>query len=350
MTFYDPWLEKGMVPDFIIRYMVRRRCRERENMEYISVTDKMLFLQQFVEEISNQPLAIATHEANRQHYEVSTRFFEEILGVHMKYSCCYWQNSGTTGHLSSRLEKAERAMLDLTCARAQIKDDQDILELGCGWGSLSLYIAERFPDSRITAVSNSNTQVAYVQRRAREKKLINLKVIKSDMNDFNCDQTFDRVISVEMFEHMRNYRILFRRISKCLRLGGKLFFHIFTYAGTPYLYDGEDETDWMARNFFAGGMMPCPELPFYFSDAFAVEKVWNINGKHYQKTLEAWLHRMDEKKSRLYPLFTREYSLEARKFWNHWRIFFMSCAEVFGYKKGNRWYVTHYLFKKVNGA
>jgi cyclopropane fatty-acyl-phospholipid synthase-like methyltransferase len=346
MSWYDPWLENGWIPDYVIRFFVRQRCRERLSAELNSQETKMKFLQKFIRDISSQPIAIATNTANRQHYEVSTAFFQGVLGARLKYSCCYWKNLDS-GSLASRLDKAEEAMLSLTCKRADLQNGMTILDLGCGWGSMSLFVAEKYPDSRITAVTNSDTQKKYLDQQASLKKLNNLTVIKSDMNTFHLHQKFDRIVSVEMFEHMRNIGLLFDRISGMIRPGGKLFIHIFTYAGNPYLYDDNDHSDWMARNFFAGGMMPCPELLGHFTSGFSTEKIWQVGGVHYQKTLQAWLQKMDAGKSHLYPLFLREYGTEARKYWNHWRIFFMSCAEVFGYQKGNRWYVTHYLFVKT---
>lgn len=346
MANYDAWLAKGRVPDFLIRWYVRRLCRDRLRAEPVSVEKRMELLANFVADLRKQPLAVEVDAANLQHYEVSTDFYKKVLGKRLKYSSCWFPATVRRGGASDHLDAAETAMLERTCEHADLKPGQRILELGCGWGSLSLFMAATYPACSITAVSNSSTQKAYIDEQAQAQGLTNLKVITADINHFAPDAQFDRVVSVEMFEHMRNYQILFSKIAEWLLPGGKLFFHIFTYDGTPYLYDAEDPGDWMARNFFAGGTMPCPDLPFYFADDFKVERVWRINGRHYQLTLEAWLQKMDRMKEEIYPLFEAEYAKKALMFWNHWRVFFMSCAEVFGYANGNRWFVSHYLLER----
>lgn len=332
-------LAAGVLPDALIRRHVRGLCKSRIIEDQYMQSERDSILSAFVKQLEGQPIALQPDVANLQHYEVSTAFFRKVLGKRMKYSCCLWpEDKPETG-----LDRAEEAMLSLTCARAGIQTGMEVLELGCGWGSLSLYLAEKFPGCRITAVSNSSTQKAYIDQQILDQGFENLEVITADMNEFETNRKFDRVISVEMFEHMRNWSMLLSRIRTWLEPDGRLFIHIFTYDGRPYVYDGHDPSDWMARNFFAGGMMPVPELPYQFNSIFRVIEYWNLPGDHYQKTLEAWLRKMDAQKADLFPLFRNECGPNALKFWNHWRVFFMSCAEVFGYNEGKNWSVGHYL-------
>jgi len=336
-------LEKGWLPDLLVRRYVRGQCQKRLNDEHKAGQDFLPFLKDFVLSMSQHPIALETAEANVQHYEVSTDFFRHVLGNRMKYSSCYWplEKNDVT------IDNAEDAMLSLSCEHAEVQNGMDILELGCGWGSMTLYLAEHYPASKITAVSNSATQKEYIDQQARKFGFTNVEVITADMNNFQIAKKFDRVISIEMFEHMRNWEKLLSHISKWLKIDGKLFIHIFTFDGRPYLYDAQDPDDWMARNFFASGMMPCPELIHQFNRLFNVTHQWKIEGTHYQKTLNAWLENMDAWKANLYPLFKKEYKGDALKYWNHWRVFFMACAEVFGCEKGEKWFVSHYLLEKV---
>jgi cyclopropane fatty-acyl-phospholipid synthase-like methyltransferase len=338
----DYLLEQGWLPDWCIRKYVKLLCQRRIQDERKHEQHRKAFLEQFISEMSNGPIALETDAANMQHYEVSTAFFQNVLGSRMKYSACHW---GEKMDLES-IDQAEKAMLEMTCQHADIKNGMRILELGCGWGSLSLFIAQLFPDCQILAVSNSSTQKAYIDTIISKKKLDNLTVVTADMNDFMSTQKFDRVISIEMFEHMRNWQKLFLRISDWLKPVGKLFIHIFTFDGRPYFYDANNPDDWMARNFFAGGMMPCPELMQQCQDVFSIQNQWQINGRHYEKTLNAWLAKMDRAKSELFPLFQQEYGRDGLKYWNHWRVFFIACAEVFGYGYGKMWFINHYLLRK----
>ena len=342
MPAKDFLLEKGWLPDHLIRWYVRKQCQKRIGAEAITEEERREDLQRFVQKITAQPIALKPDVANLQHYEVPTEFFRFVLGDRMKYSSCYWPDD----RLNVSLNDAENEMLKLTRKHAEIEDGMDILELGCGWGSLSLFLAERFPNCDITAVSNSNTQRKFIEETAIKLGIRNLKVLTADMNNFHIQRKFDRVVTVEMFEHMRNWKALLSNIKGWLNEEGKLFIHIFTFDGRPYLYHANDRDDWMARNFFDSGMMPSPELIHQFSDLFKVEKEWQVNGRHYEKTLNAWLTKMDDAKPDLFPLFLQEYGREAHKYWNHWRVFFMACAEVFGYAKGEKWFVSHYLLQK----
>ncbi len=342
MMWYDPLLEKNLVPDLLIRWKIRQLLRDRlKEEDKGSEAANKKHLLELVEELKSSPVAIETRSANEQHYEVPTEFFKLVMGRHMKYSSCYFQN-GTT-----ELSKAEETMLGITCDRAELKDGQDVLELGCGWGSLSLYMSARYPKSNFTVVSNSRTQKIYIDTQARQRNIPNLTVITADMNSFFIDKKFDRVVSVEMFEHMRNYRELMKRISGWLKPDGKLFVHIFTHKKFAYKFEVRDESDWMSKYFFTGGIMPSNDLLFYFDDHLVKENFWEVNGTHYQKTSEDWLSNMDRNKEHILPILAGTYGKDqALKWFVYWRLFFMACAELWGFNNGTEWMVCHYLFKK----
>jgi cyclopropane-fatty-acyl-phospholipid synthase len=263
------------------------------------------------------------------------------MGDNLKYSCCYWPNNVST------LSEAEVAALEITVNRADIRNGMKVLDLGCGWGSLSLWIAEHFPDATVTSVSNSTSQRDFIMRQASERSIQNIEVIVCDMNDFTTEKQFDRVVSVEMFEHMRNYGELFRRIDDWLLPDGHFFIHIFCHATTPYEYIDKGPTDWMSRHFFSGGIMPSADLPLRFADNLSIAKSWRWNGQHYAKTCAAWLANMDKNEAEIMPILARCYGDENASLWRQrWRIFFMACGELFDYDQGHEWFVGHYLFKK----
>ncbi|MCB9939138.1 MAG: class I SAM-dependent methyltransferase [Planctomycetaceae bacterium] len=329
--------ETGLVPDWLIRIGIRRLLAKR--IQTVTVSK----LADFTDTLRNSPLAVATDVANDQHYEVPAAFFEKVLGPRLKYSSCFFDRTDAS------LAEAEVEMLRRTCERALIKDGMRVLELGCGWGSLTLWIAEQFPACDITAVSNSASQRSFIEARARERGLTNVRVITADMRDFATRETFDRIVSVEMFEHMRNYELLFRRVSKWLEPDGKAFVHVFCHRNSPYLFETEGAANWMGRHFFTGGMMPSEDLFSHFADDLAIEKQWRVNGMHYWRTCEAWLNNLDHHRDAILDCFRADLSdREAELSLQRWRIFFMACAELFRYRGGDEWFVSHYLFESAD--
>lgn len=332
--------ESGFVPDGLIRHGIRKLLRQRLDEIQVSDISRMASDQSdFIMEMDKSEIALLPEMANEQHYEVPQEFYQQVLGPYQKYSCCYWLEDTVD------LGTAEKLALDQTCRHAQIKDGMSILELGCGWGSLTLWMAKKYPASRITAISNSKSQREHIQQQISEHGLHNVEVITSDMNDFCTDKSFDRVVSVEMFEHMRNYRKLFGRVKQWLNPDGKFFMHIFVHRNAPYLFEDKDSSDWMSRYFFAGGMMPSDDLPLFFQDDLKIEKRWRWDGKHYQKTAEAWLKNLDVNHHAVWPVLEQTYGKDFARMWlMRWRMFFLSVSELFGMNNGNEWFVSHYLF------
>jgi cyclopropane-fatty-acyl-phospholipid synthase len=331
------FVEQGLVPDRVSRAGIRRLLRERlrelrpDDCEFVS--DRV---REFVAMMDQAPVAPLPDKANEQHYELPSAFFAQVLGPQAKYSCCYWDDGVL--HLAG----AEQRALEITSERARLHDGLSILELGCGWGSLTLFMAQRFPNAEITAVSNSQSQREFIQARAQALGVNNVRVLTADMNDFDADQQFDRVVSLEMFEHMRNYRRLFARVSGWLRPGGLFFMHIFCHRNSPYAFVDRGPSDWMSRYFFSGGIMPSDDLPLHFQQDLQLLDRWKWNGRHYEKTLNAWLARMDRRRDQLLPILQDTYGVdEADTWWMRWRLFFMACAELFGYADGNEWWVSH---------
>ena len=337
------WTESGLVPDSVIRTGIRRLLdsKRREiragDVEFAADT-----LNEFVHMMNKSPVALLPELANEQHYEVPAAFFGHVMGEHRKYSCCLWDDSTGT------LTEAEAAALSKTCERAGIEDGMQVLDLGCGWGSLTLWIAGHYPNTRVTAVSNSSSQREYILARAAARSLDNLEVIVCDMNDFEAPGRYDRVVSIEMFEHMRNHGELFRRISEWLLPEGRFFMHIFCHRSTPYLFVDKGPGDWMSRHFFSGGMMPSADLPLRFPSHLSIERRWHWNGQHYARTCNTWLQQMDSSRTEIMPVLAGCYGEDqAGLWWQRWRMFFMACAELFDYKGGTEWYVGHYLFRKA---
>ena len=342
MSFVFNLLERDLIPDSLIRTGIRRlvgnRAREIRTPDDGALAEKLAAMVQTLEE---SPIALATDKANEQHYDVPTEFYRYVLGRHLKYSSAFY------GPGVDDLDRAELAMLELYLDRAELAEGQDILELGCGWGSLTLLMAERFPSSRVTAVSNSSGQRQHILAEAKARGLSNLEVITADVNTLDLSKKFDRVVSIEMFEHMRNYQQLLARISSWLRPGGKLFVHIFCHHRVPYPFEVRGTWDWMARYFFTGGLMPSADLLLEFQDDMELETRWLLDGTHYQRTSEAWLANMDAHKAEILPILADTYGQDqVTRWWVYWRVFFMSCAELFGYRHGQEWMVAHYRFQR----
>lgn len=336
-------VERGLVPDALTRHGIRRLCRQRLASE--GANDPALADARFrslLDELRHSAVAIETAAANEQHYELPTRFFELCLGKRLKYSSCFYE----TGNES--LDEAEEAMLALYCARAELADGQDILELGCGWGSLTLWMAERYPNSRITAVSNSATQRAHIEATCAQRGWKNVIVLTRDVNHLELGSaSFDRCVSVEMFEHMRNYDLLLGKIASWLRPGGQLFVHIFCHRNLMYPFETTGDDNWMGRYFFTGGLMPAADTLLHFQRQLRIEQRWLLPGTHYQKTSDHWLANQDANRDEVMAVLGAAYGQEEAARWHQrWRMFWMSCAELFGYDGGREWLVAHYRFSK----
>lgn len=342
MSLSDALLSRGLLPDPVIRFGIRRLLAERlREVRAPDAATRENNLRAFAAELDTMPVAVRTDAANEQHYEVPAAFYKAVLGPRLKYSCGLYTSP------SSTLAEAEEAMLDLCCSRAELADGQEILELGCGWGSLTLHMARRYPSARITGVSNSNSQREHIEAECRLLGLTNVRILTRDMNDFAAETSrYDRVVSVEMFEHMKNYRELLRRIAGWLKPGGKLFVHIFTHRDCAYHFVARDESDWMSKYFFTGGTMPANDLLAFWQDDLRLETRWEVDGTHYQRTAEDWLRNMDAARAELREIFQRTYGDQSRRMWHYWRVFFMSCAELWGYADGREWMVCHYRFVK----
>jgi cyclopropane-fatty-acyl-phospholipid synthase len=326
-------VDSGIVPEPVLRAAIRAVCALRLREQRGPAEVERRRHDRLVEELRAHDIAIETAAANAQHYEVPAAFFEHVLGPHLKYSSGYWPDGVST------LAGAEAAMLELTAERAGLADDQAVLDLGCGWGSLSLWAAARFPRSRITAVSNSGTQRAFIERAAAARGLTNLVVRTADVRTLElAAASFDRVVSIEMFEHMRNYQRLLRQIAGWLRPDGALFVHVFAHRRFAYPFDDRGASDWMAREFFTGGIMPSARLLHHFQDDLQIADDWQLAGTHYARTAEAWHQNLVARRAEVESL------LGGRARYHRWRVFFLACAELFGYRGGREWLVAHYRF------
>lgn len=340
--------ERGLIPDALLRAGIRKLCRDRlESLTGPTLEKEEDRLQEYVKGLKRLPIAVHTQAANEQHYELPPEFFEKVLGRNRKYSSCYFGPGIST--TPDGLDQAEDEALKETMRRAEIRDGMRILELGCGWGSLTLAMARKFPNSKITALSNSAPQRENILSRAAREGLTNVEILTLNMADeFDLGKdTFDRCVSVEMFEHMKNYELLLARISRWLKPDGKLFVHIFTHKKFAYPFETEGEDNWMGRYFFTGGQMPSHDLLLHFQKDLTLESRWFWDGTHYGKTSECWLLNQDQRKDEILPILEKTYGRDNALIWfNRWRIFFMACAELFSFKNGSEWGVSHYLFKK----
>ncbi len=334
-------LKKGVVPDWLLKQIIHYLNKKRLISEDKgSLEENQKSKMKLIEELKQFPIALGVEKANEQHYELPYEYFDLILGKRKKYSCCYYLDKATT------LDEAEEAMLNLYLERANIENGHTILDLGCGWGSFSLFAAEKLPRSNIVAVSNSKLQKEYIENKIKERNIKNLKVIKADINKFDIKLKFDRIISIEMFEHMRNYQLLLRKIYNFLKKNGKLFVHIFVHKEYSYYYEVKDETDWMAKYFFTNGIMPSRDLLLYFQDHLRIKKVWYVDGIHYSRTAYDWLKNHKKHKKEILKIF--KYVYEDPDLWyERWKIFYLAVAEFFKIHQGREWFVSHYLFEKI---
>tara|TARA_B100001540_G_scaffold117028_1_gene104934 strand:- start:5717 stop:6757 length:1041 start_codon:yes stop_codon:yes gene_type:complete len=334
--------ELGILPDYLVRKGVRIFLNQRLKEICISDPEQAAYIQKsFVKMMQSSEIAPLPAIANQQHYEVPTTFFKEVLGNNLKYSSCYWNEE------VNNLDEAESLALSITCQHADLQNGMEVLELGCGWGSLTLWIASHYPNSKILGISNSASQRDYIISQAKKRNLNNIEIETVDMNKFETNKKYDRIVSVEMFEHMRNYQLLYKKIHSWLNQEGKFFKHIFCHRLTPYEFIIDDDSDWMSQYFFTAGIMPSDNLPYYFQEKLKLDNHWRWSGTHYQKTSNEWLYNMDSKKEIILPIIKDTYGEQnIRIWWNRWRIFFMACAELFGFDNGNQWWVSHYLFSK----
>ena len=334
--------ERKLLPDWVVRFGIRRLLRARLVQESCSQDAKQNpRFQELVASLRRGPIAVATEKANEQHYEVPAKFFESVLGKTMKYSCCYYP----TGQ--ENLDDAEEAMLNLCCERARLEDGMRVLDLGCGWGSLACWIAERYPRCEVVGLSNSHSQREKILERATREGLNNLRIITRNINDFKTDLKFDRVLSVEMFEHMRNYQNLLKKISMLMQEDARLFVHIFTHHRLAYFFETKGQKNWMGRHFFTGGIMPSDDLLLNFQENVELEERWGVNGQNYAKTANHWLANMDSIHDELLSVLAAAYGNDHAKLcYQRWRMFFMACSELFGFNNGEEWHVCHYRFRK----
>ncbi len=330
--------ETGWVPVPLLRAGIRQLLRAR--LRQIGASDPEISAERqaaFLQHMASAPIALVPEKANEQHYELPPAFFEKVLGPHRKYSCCYWSAETQT------LADAEAEALQRTCDHAQFEDGHSLLDLGCGWGSLSLWIASRYPRSTVLAVSNAQNQIDYLREQASRRNLRNLQAERGDMNDFDPGQRFDRIVSVEMFEHMRNWPRLLRNVRSWLTPGGRFLMHVFVHRSVPYEYSPAGPSDWMSRYFFTGGMMPSDSLPLHCQEDLQIQRQWRWSGRHYARTCDAWLQNFWQNEREILPILKSVYGQNARLWQIRWQLFFLACAELFKYRSGQEWWVSHYL-------
>ncbi len=337
ITLATRFIETAPIPDPLIRLGIAALCWRTHRKTSAQGPSAN---RDFARSTADLPIAEHVDDANAQHYEVPASFFEIVLGPQRKYSCCLFHNPGDS------LALAEEQALAETAAHAGLADGQSILELGCGWGSLSLWMARHYPASHITAVSNSSSQRAFIESTAQGEGLSNLTIVTADMNGFTPDRTFDRIVSVEMFEHMVNWRRLLERVRSWLKEDGRFFMHVFTHSRAPYRFDHNDKTDWIAQHFFTGGIMPSHDFIREFADVLTVEQDWRWSGTHYRDTARLWLKNFDENADAIRVIMADVYGRDAALWYRRWRLFFLATEGLFGYSNGDIWGVGHYRLKR----
>lgn len=342
-------LERGILPDVIVRAGIRRLLRKRLRSEMAHDPEASAHrLADWIRQCDDSSIAVSVDAANQQHYEVPAAFFDLVLGKYRKYSCGLFSKPTTT------LDEAEAAMLEQTCKRAGIEDGMRVLDLGCGWGSMSLWVAEHYPNCQITGVSNSSSQREFILGQAKERGLTNVEIITADVNDLEIPETrerpFDRIVSIEMMEHTRNWRRLLERAAGWLHPDGRMFVHVFTHKTVGYEFVARNEDDWMSRHFFTGGQMPADSQLLHFQDHLQIESHWRVSGRHYQRTADAWLRNLDANRDEATVILRRPYGQLAAKMTNLWRVFFLSCSELWGFDNGREWLVSHYLMRPRTAA
>ena len=329
--------ESGFIPDALIKIAVRFITNKRIN-ESSNHDNK----DEIISALSQGVVAEKTYDANEQHYEVPPEFFNQVLGANLKYSGSLFENVNS-------LDEAEKSMLELYTKRADIKNGHEVLDLGCGWGSFSLYLAEKYPNTNVTSVSNSNDQITYIKNEAQKRGLSNIQAYRMDVNRLQLDTQFDRIISIEMFEHLRNYKLILNSLNALLKPDGRLFIHIFCHKKLTYFYEMKNNFDWMTKYFFQGGVMPSKDIFEYFDDDLEIINQWDINGNNYSKTCKAWLNNHYKNKRKILDVFKQHYD-EPKIWFNRWRIFFLSCEAFFSINSGKEYFVSHYLLKKKSGS
>ena len=330
--------ENGLLPYWLLRFGIRQRVSRKLSIESSKSSEQRA---DFIASLRASAVAIDTEKANEQHYEVPAEFYRLALGRRFKYSSCYWPKGCAT------LDQAEEASLEQIAERAELANGQSILDLGCGWGSFTLWAAERYPQSEFLSVSNSYSQAKHIREQVIKRNLPNVEVVTCDINDFSPGRQFDRIVSVEMLEHVRNYEEIFARISSWMREDAKLFIHVFSHRKYAYPFDADNPREWMAREFFTGGLMPSHDLLPSFDRHLNEEDSWILDGTHYEKTANAWLENMNRNEEAVKQLFDETYGKANSSQWMwRWRLFFLACAELFGYKNGSEWGVSHYRFSK----
>ncbi|MES2198059.1 MAG: cyclopropane-fatty-acyl-phospholipid synthase family protein [Pseudomonadota bacterium] len=324
--------ERVPLPDVIIRAAIQRLCsRTATRLASASAESDAAF--------ASAMAARATGEADARHDQVPATFFAQVLGPNRKYSSCFYKEPAST------LQEAEEEALRQTIEHADLADGQAILELGCGWGSLALAMARRFPNAEITAVSHAPSQREHIEQVAASRGLKNIRVVTADINGFEPGRQFDRIVSVEMFEHIMNWRELMLRLRSWLNPNGRFFMHIFTHRAGAYWFDRAKGEDWVAPHFFSGGMMPSHHLIRQYADLFEVEKEWRWSGTHYQRTALDWLANFDARHDEIEAILRGVYGSDTPLWMRRWRWFLLATSGLFGYAEGSEWGVSHYRMR-----